>query len=252
MKYTKLQDKWAADEKALNGWCSIPSTVTAEIMSYAGYDSLTIDLQHGLVDYQTALSMMQAMGGSDITPMVRVPWNEPGIIMKMLDGGALGIICPMVNTAEDAAAFVGAMRYAPKGYRSSGPTRAAIVHGSNYHFEADDTVVSFAMIETKQAYENKDAIAATEGLTGIYVGPSDLSVSMGYKPGLDRSEQEMDDMFGAILESCKANGIKAGIHCGSADYAKSAFERGFDFATLASDIRLFNAGISSAMKQMQS
>ena len=251
MKYTQLQDKWSSGEKALNGWCSIPSTVTAEIMSYAGYDSLTIDLQHGLVDYQTALSMMQAMGGSTVTPIVRVPWNEPGIIMKMLDGGALGIICPMVNTAQDAADFVGAMRYAPHGYRSSGPTRAAIVHGKNYHNEADDALVSMAMVETKQAYDNRDAIAATEGLTGIYIGPSDLSVSMGYQPGLDRTEPEMDDMFGAILESCKKAGIKAGIHCGAAAYAQSAFQRGFDFATLASDIRLFNAGITSAMQGMK-
>ena len=124
MKLTKLHDRWAAGKPALNGWCSIPSTVTAEIMSNHDYDSLTIDLQHGLVDYQTALTMLQAMKASGITPMARVPWNEPGIIMKLLDAGCLGIICPMINTAEDAAAFVGAMRYAPDGYRSSGPTRA--------------------------------------------------------------------------------------------------------------------------------
>ena len=110
MKLTKLQDKWAAGGNGLNGWCSIPSSVTAEIMAGYDFDSLTIDLQHGLVDYQTALTMLQAMTASGITPMARVPWNEPGIIMKLLDGGALGIICPMVNTPEDAQAFVGAMR----------------------------------------------------------------------------------------------------------------------------------------------
>ena len=99
MKLTKLQDKWAAGGNGLNGWCSIPSSVTAEIMAGYDFDSLTIDLQHGLVDYQTALTMLQAMTASGITPMARVPWNEPGIIMKLLDGGALGIICPMVNTA---------------------------------------------------------------------------------------------------------------------------------------------------------
>lgn len=251
MKYTQLQEKWASGNAALNGWCAIPSTVSAEIMAYSGFDSITIDLQHGLVDYQTALAMMQAMSGSDVTPLARVPWNEPGIIMKMLDGGALGIICPMVNTAQDAADFVGAMRYAPEGYRSSGPTRAAIVHGGGYHQEANDTLVSFAMIETKQAFDNRDAIAATPGLTGIYIGPSDLSVSMGYQPGLDRTEKDMDEMFEAILASCKAHGIKAGIHCGTAAYAKSAYARGFDFATLASDIRLFSAGINTAMAQMQ-
>ena len=251
MKLTRLQDKWKAGETGLNGWCSIPNTVSAEIMSLAGFDSITIDLQHGLVDYQTALGMLQAIGASGVTPIARVPWNEPGIIMKLLDAGALGIICPMVNTAQDAADFVGAMRYAPEGFRSSGPTRAAIVHGGNYHHEANDTLVSFAMVETKQAFSNLDEIAATDGLTGIYIGPSDLSVSMGYNPGLDRTEAEMDDMFGTILASCKAHGLKCGIHCGSADYAKSAFERGFDFATLASDVRLFSAGINAAISQMK-
>jgi len=251
MKLTRLQDKWKAGENGLNGWCSIPSTFSAEILSLAGFDSITIDLQHGLVDYQTALGMLQAIGASGVTPIARVPWNEPGIIMKLLDAGALGIICPMVNTAQDAADFVGAMRYAPQGYRSSGPTRAAIIHGANYHHEANDTLVSFAMVETKEAFDNVDEIAATDGLTGIYVGPSDLSVSMGYNPGLDRKEAEMDDMFGAILASCKKHGIKCGIHCGTAEYANSAFERGFDFATLASDVRLLSVGIDAAIKQIK-
>ena len=163
MKLTKLHDIWAAGKPAVNGWCSIPSTVTAEMMSLNDFDSLTIDLQHGLVDYQTALTMLQAMNASGITPLARVPWNEPGIIMKLLDAGALGIICPMVNTPEEAQQFVSTMRYAPNGSRSSGPTRAAMIHGANYHFEADDALVSLAMVETVEALENVEKIAATEG-----------------------------------------------------------------------------------------
>ena len=244
MKLTKLHDRWAAGKPALNGWCSIPSTVTAEIMSNHDYDSLTIDLQHGLVDYQTALTMLQAMNASGITPMARVPWNEPGIIMKLLDAGCLGIICPMINTAEDAAAFVGAMRYAPDGYRSSGPTRAIMVHGADYHHQANETLVSMAMIETVEAFGNVDAICATEGLTGLYVGPSDLAVSMGHNPGLDRQEEDVDAAIGKILETAKKHGLKAGIHCGSPDYLKSAYERGFDFVTIASDIRLIGQAIA--------
>ena len=244
MKLTKLQDKWAAGQNGLNGWCSIPSTVTAEIMAGYDFDSLTIDLQHGLVDYQTALTMFQAMTASGVTPMARVPWNDPGIIMKLLDGGALGIICPMVNTAEDAEAFVGAMRYAPAGYRSSGPTRAALIHGSNYHFEADETLVSLAMIETVEALSNVEAICATEGLTGVYVGPSDLAVSMGHKPGLDRQEPDVDEAIGTILAAAKKHGKRAGIHCGAPAYLTSAYDRGFSFATIASDIRLFGQALS--------
>jgi len=251
MKLTKLHDKWAAGQPGLNGWCSIPSTVTAEIMALHDYDSLTIDLQHGLVDYQTALTMLQAMTASGITPMARVPWNEPGIIMKLLDAGALGIICPMINTAEDAAAFVSATRYAPDGSRSSGPTRAVMVHGGNYHHQANEHIVSMAMIETVQAFENVEAICATDGLTGLYVGPSDLAVSMGHNPGLDRQEPDVDAAIGQILETAKKQGLKVGIHCGSPDYLKSAYARGFDFATIASDIRLIGQAISMNIKAIR-
>ena len=251
MKLTKLQDKWAAGGNGLNGWCSIPSSVTAEIMAGYDFDSLTIDLQHGLVDYQTALTMLQAMTASGITPMARVPWNEPGIIMKLLDGGALGIICPMVNTAEDAKAFVGAMRYAPEGYRSSGPTRAMLVHGGGYHDAANETLVSLAMIETVEALSNVDAICATDGLTGVYVGPSDLAVSMGYKPGLDRQEPDVDEAIGTIMAAAQKHGKRAGIHCGAPAYLTSAFVRGFSFATIASDIRLIGQAIGQNIEEIK-
>ena len=248
MKLTKLHDVWNAGKPVVNGWCSIPSTVTAEMMSLNDFDSLTIDLQHGLVDYQTALSMLQAMNASGITPLARVPWNEPGIIMKLLDAGALGIICPMVNTPQEAEQFVATMRYAPNGVRSSGPTRAAMVHGANYHFEADDALVSLAMVETVEALENVEKIAATDGLTGIYIGPSDLAVSMGYAPGLDRNEDDVDAAIGRILAACKSARIKSAIHCLSPHYLKSTFDRGFDLATLATDIRLFDMSIKMQMQ----
>ena len=252
MKLTKLHARWAAGKPALNGWCSIPSTVTAEIMSNHDYDSLTIDLQHGLVDYQTALTMLQAMNASGITPMARVPWNEPGIIMKLLDGGCLGIICPMINTPEDAINFVGATRYAPEGHRSSGPTRALMVHGANYHDEANDKIISLAMIETVEALENVEKIAATEGLTGIYIGPSDLSISIGFKPGLDRVEPEMISAINKIYDACKNNNIKVGIHCLSPSYLKEKLSNGYDLATLASDVRIYAEGLSNKIKEARS
>ena len=142
MKQQTLRNCWENSKGAINAWCSIPNTVTAEMMSMNDFDSITIDMQHGLVDYQAALNMLQVISGSGKTPMVRVPWNEPGIIMKALDAGALGIICPMINTPEDATSFVGATKYAPLGYRSSGPTRAMMVHGSSYHDEANDNIIS--------------------------------------------------------------------------------------------------------------
>ena len=249
MEQQSLRKCWSKGKGAINAWCSIPSAVTAEMMSMNDFDSITIDMQHGLVDYQTALNMLQVISGSGKTPMVRVPWNEPGIIMKSLDAGALGIICPMINTPEDAISFVGATRYAPVGHRSSGPTRALMVHGPNYHNEANDNIISMAMIETVEALDNVDKIAATDGLTGIYIGPSDLSISMGFNPGLDRVEPEMIDAINKIENACKKNNIKVGIHCLSPSYLKDKLSNGYDLATLASDIRIYAEGLSNKLKE---
>ena len=252
MKQQTLRDCWAKEKGAINAWCSIPSAVTAEMTSLNDFDSITIDMQHGLVDYQVALNMLQVISGSGKTPLVRVPWNEPGIIMKSLDAGALGIICPMINTPEDAITFVSATRYAPHGHRSSGPTRALMVHGANYHDEANDKIISLAMIETAEALENVEKIAATEGLTGIYIGPSDLSISMGFNPGLDRVEPEMIGAINKIYNACKKNNIKVGIHCLSPSYLKEKLSNGYDLATLASDVRIYAEGLSNKIKEARS
>ena len=252
MEQQTLRNCWSKGKGAINAWCSIPNAVTAEMMSMNDFDSITIDMQHGLVDYQVALNMLQVISGSGKTPMVRVPWNEPGIIMKSLDAGALGIICPMINTPEDAIDFVGATRYAPVGYRSSGPTRALMVHGPNYHDEANEKIISFAMIETVEALDNVEKIAATDGLTGIYIGPSDLSISMGFKPGLDRIEPEMIDAIKKIENACKTNNIKVGIHCLSPSYLKDKLSSGYDLGTLASDVRIYAEGISNKIKEARS
>ena len=252
MKQQSLRNCWLEGKGAINAWCSIPSAVTAEMMSMNDFDSITIDMQHGLVDYQIALNMLQVISGSGKTPMVRVPWNEPGIIMKSLDAGALGIICPMINTPQDATNFVGATKYAPVGHRSSGPTRAMMVHGPEYHNESNDNIISLAMIETVEALDNVEKIAATEGLTGIYIGPSDLSISMGYKPGLDRSEPEMVEAIKRIETACINNNIKVGIHCLSPSYLKDKLSNGFNLATLASDVRIYSAGIAENLKEAKS
>ena len=252
MRKNKIKQMMSEGKSVVNGWLQIPSTVSAEVMAHQGWDSLTIDMQHGLVDYQMALNMLQVISGSGKTPMVRVPWNEPGIIMKALDAGALGIICPMINTPDDAINFVGATRYAPVGHRSSGPTRALMVHGPSYHDEANEKIISFAMIETVEALENVEKIAATDGLTGIYIGPSDLSISMGFKPGLDRVEPEMIDAIKKIENACKNNNIKVGIHCLSPSYLKDKLSNGYDLGTLASDVRIYAEGISNKMKEARS
>ena len=132
MRTNKLKTLWQEGKTVVNAWVTIPSAWSAEVMAHAGFDSLTIDMQHGLADYATALAMLQAVSTTDVVPLARVPWNDPAIIMRLLDAGAYGIICPMVNTRAEAEAFVGACRYAPRGYRSYGPTRAVVYAGADY------------------------------------------------------------------------------------------------------------------------
>ena len=176
MRKNKLKNLWASGKPSINGWMSISSAFGAEVMANQGYDSLTIDIQHGVIDYSGAVNMLQAMAAYPVTPLVRVSWLEPGLIMKVLDAGAYGLICPMINTREQAEKFVSLSHYPPIGNRSFGPTRALYSYGKNYHKEANDEVVCLAMIETSQAMTNLNDIVSTPGLDGVYIGPSDLSI----------------------------------------------------------------------------
>ena len=169
----------------INGWLQIPHSYPAEVMAKQGYDSLTIDMQHGVVDYPNALQMLQAISTTDVVPMARVNWNEPGQIMKILDAGAYGVICPMVSNRQEAERFVQACMYPPKGYRSFGPIRGLLYGGADYGKHANDEILKLAMIETKEALSNLDEIMSTEGLDGIYIGPADLSLAVGAEPSFD-------------------------------------------------------------------
>ena len=247
----RLRETWAAGKPVLNGWLGIPSTFSAEIMSKQDFDSITIDLQHGLTDYSIAVPMMQAMSAGNATMLCRVPWLEAGIIMKLLDAGAMGIICPMINSRAEAEAFVGATRYSPDGYRSSGPVRAGIIY-PDYHNQANKQIVSLAMIETEEAVANAEAICSTPGLTGIYVGPSDLAITMGEGPGLDRKPGKVYDAIQHVLKVAKKAGIKAGLHCMTPAYIKEMYACGFDFASLSNDVRLLTQIVSSQVSEVRS
>ena len=251
----RLKAIWAEGRPSINGWLSVANSFTAEIMAAQGYDSIGIDLQHGAVDYQAALSMLQAMRASAVVPLVRVPWLEPGIVMKALDAGAYGVICPMINTADQAAELVSYVRYPPLGQRSFGPTRANFSAGANYAAEANGEILVFAMVETAEAMANLDAIAATAGLDGIYVGPADLTLGLTQgrlTPGFDREEAEMIEALHAIVAACRRNGIRAALHCGTPDYAAKATTWGFDMTTVSNDVRLLAGAAEAAVKRFRS
>jgi 4-hydroxy-2-oxoheptanedioate aldolase len=251
MMQNKLRTLWKDNASGVNAWLGIPSTVTAEIVSRQGFDAITVDLQHGINDYSSAVAMLQAMSAGDATLMARVPWLEPGIIMKLLDAGALGIICPMINTPADAEQFVRYCRYAPDGERSFGPVRAGLLHGPTYVKQANESIISLAMIETAQALAEVAKITRTPGLTGVYIGPSDLGLSLGYEAKLDQTEPVVVDAIKRILEAARDAGIKAGIHCLAPAYARDMLELGFDLVTLGTDIRLFTAAYVDAMSELR-
>ena len=188
MKKNKIKKMMAEGKPIINGWLQIPSSFSAEVMANQGWDSLTIDMQHGVIDYPNALQMLQAISTTETTPLARVNWNEPGQIMKILDAGCYGIICPMVSNKEEAERFVQACMYPPRGYRSFGPVRGLIYGGADYADHANDEILKLAMIETKESLDILDEIMSTDGVDGIYIGPADLSLAIGEKPGFDRAE----------------------------------------------------------------
>jgi 4-hydroxy-2-oxoheptanedioate aldolase len=251
MRENRIRTLWKNGGAVVNGWLTIPNAFAAETMAHQGWDSLTIDLQHGVVDYQCAVNMLAAISTTNTVPVVRVPWLEPGILMKTLDAGAYGVICPMVNTRDDAAKLVAWTHYPPLGTRSFGPVRALLYSGADYPAHANDEVVIFAMIETKQALDNLDQILSVEGLDAVYIGPSDLSLALGCKPSFDDPERPVVEAIDHILERAKAHGVVAGIHNGAPRAALERIGKGFQFVTVSSDARLMAAGAQEVVAAMR-
>ena len=212
MRAIQARDILARGRVVLNGWSVIPGGFLAEVMASLGWDALTIDMQHGIIGQQDMVAMLQAISTTPLTPMVRLAANDPSLIGQALDAGAMGVICPLTNSPDDAARFVAACRYPPLGVRSSGATRAMIYAGFDYGGHADDQVLKFAMIETTDGLARLEDIASTPGLDGLYVGPSDLSLALGGTQGFDKDEPVMLEAYAKIVAACKRRGLVAGIH----------------------------------------
>ncbi|MDM0045746.1 aldolase/citrate lyase family protein [Variovorax dokdonensis] len=251
MRANRLRELWKADQAAVNGWLAIPNSFSAETMAHQGWDTLTIDMQHGVIDYPAMVTMLQAISTTPTVPIVRVPWLEPGVLMKTLDAGAYGVICPMINTREDAQKLVAWTHYAPRGTRSFGPIRALLYGGADYPQHANDTIVTFAMIETAQALDNLDDILSVEGLDAVYIGPSDLSLALGCRPVFDDVDPPVQQAIDHILDRAQAHGLVAGVHNGDPNVALSRVAKGFRFVTVGSDARLMAAGAQQALGRMR-
>ena len=251
MRQNKIKQKWKAGQWVSLGWLSVSHTFTAEVMARLGFDALCVDLQHGLSEMSDVAPMLQAISQTDVTPFVRVNWNNPNDIMRALDLGAYGIIVPLVNNAEEAAKAVAACRYPPVGMRSSGPVRAVHYGGADYVAKANDEIVVMAMIETKEGLANLDAICATKGLDAVYIGPADLSFALGMPPRGDNPDPLHMATCDKILAAAHKAGIKCVMHCASAAFAAGAVKRGFDMVMLTSDLSCMIAGAKIQLDELK-
>src|SRR5258706_725566 len=188
MRINRVKQLWSENKPAVGGFVSIPSSFSAEVMSHTGLDWLCVDMQHGCIDYADAVVMLTAISTTAVTPLVRVPWNEPSMIMKVLDSGAYGVIVPMVSNRARAERAVDACRYPPVGIRSNGPNRAALYGGPDYQKHADREMACVVMIETAEGIEKMDEIAATPGADAGYIGPTDLPLARGLAPCMDNAD----------------------------------------------------------------
>ncbi len=239
-----LAEAFASGRPALGAWAGLPTAMGCEIMSRAGFDYVCIDMQHGFADYSDTLAMLASIDLGTATPVVRVPWNEQGIIGRVLDAGAMGIIIPMVNSRAEAEAAVRSCRYAPEGSRSFGPTRVALRDGPGFFASANQAVKCIPMVETVAALENLDDIVSTPGVDAIYVGPSDLSVSLGLPPGNNDGTAAFDDALAAVVAACQSHGVVPSIHS-TPTLAPTRVAQGFRMVTVTADNAALTSGVTA-------
>jgi 4-hydroxy-2-oxoheptanedioate aldolase len=250
-----LARRLKAGETVFTGWCPLPYPIVAETLAREGFVAVTIDQQHGLWDTATTVTGIAAIRQGGAAPIVRIPLNGFAVASRVLDFGAEGVIAPMINTVEDARAFVAAAKYPPIGERSWGPHRAMTLAGvpdmKTYLREANDLVVTIAMIETRTALANLDAIAGTEGIDALFVGPSDLSIALTdgaeVEPHSALVERELDRVVAAAQKHKKI----PGLYCANAERALFAAKRGFRFCAVGSDLGFLRAGTAAQLKALK-
>jgi len=248
MRPNPIRQLWANGKPALNCWITLPGTLAAEMLAHQGWDSLTVDLQHGASDFASMCAMFAAISTTDTVPLMRVAWNTPGDVMRALDAGAYGVICPNIESVEECQRFVGACRYPPDGYRSYGPKRGLLYGGKDYVHHANETLLAIIQIETLQGLQRVDEIAQVDGLDMLYVGPSDLGLALGREARQNQTDPVVMQAVEKILGAAKKAGLKAGMHCTSAEYAQAMIAKGFDFVTVISDENLLALGAAERAK----
>jgi 4-hydroxy-2-oxoheptanedioate aldolase len=238
IKTNPVTDKLRSGQPAVGSWLSLCSPVAAESMAQIGWDWLVVDAEHSPVGFETMVNCFRAIQLGGAVPMARVPWNDIVWIQRTLDAGALGLVVPMVNNVEDAKHVVSNMRYATKGQRSSGGSRVSAYIDGDYRTFADEHLAVIVMIETAEAVENVEEIMAVEGVTGCFIGPNDLMLSMGLTQKETGPGSTHEDAIQKVLAACKKTGKAAGKHCFNTPELNQRIAEGFQFLALVSDAAL--------------
>jgi len=230
-----------AGQSAIGTFCTAASSLLAETLGHAGYDFVIVDLQHGENSLANLQGMLQALSSTPTTPVVRVPVNSPVYIQRALDLGAYGVIVPYVNTQADAEAIVQSTRYAPEGARSWGPIRGILYGGGDYLARAKEELLTIVMLETAEGVKNAKGILATPGIDGCFIGPNDLSLSLGFPSEQSECPSQVEEAFETVLEACRATRKAGGIHVYNVKAANTRISQGFCFVSVMSDFRMVRA-----------
>ena len=237
--HNPVKQKLRAGKPAVGTWLSLCSAIAAETMGHIGWDWLVVDVQHSPIGHENMVRCFQAITLTDAVPMARVAWNDPIAIQRVLDAGAFGIVVPMVNSAEDAKRAVGATKYAPQGYRSSGGGRLGLYVDDLFTWSNEELLV-VVMIEHIKAVEAAKEILSVEGVDACFIGPGDLAASMGFHPREATQHPEHEEAIMRVLEAGKEVGTPVGKHCYSAEEIRQRIAQGFQFLAFNSDARFLN------------
>jgi 4-hydroxy-2-oxoheptanedioate aldolase len=247
-----LARRLRAGETVLSGWCGLPSAIVAEMVGREGFPAVTLDGQHGLWDTATLLAAVAALRQGGASPIVRIPVGAFDSASRALDFGAEGIIAPMINTAADARAYVSFAKFPPLGERSWGPHRATTLAGMAdqkvYLREANDVTLTFAMIETRTALDNVDAIAGTAGIDALFLGPADLSIALSEGADVDPMAPAVDRAIDRVMAAAGKAGKIMGVYCHTAERAAGLARRGVRFLAVGSDLGFLRAGAAAALR----
>jgi 4-hydroxy-2-oxoheptanedioate aldolase len=253
MRANPVKQALKAGRPAVGAWLSLGSIIAARFMARAGFAWLTVDIEHTLVDWETATHMLAVIADAGCTALARVPANRHDHIKRVLDNGAHGVVVPMVNSRDEALAAVAATKYPPLGNRSVGGSVHALNFGTSatdYYARANDEVLVVLQCEHIQAVEDADRIFSVPGIDAIFVGPHDLAASMRTQDGKPPAAEATAEAMKHILETCRKHKVPAGLHCGSAQEALHRIEEGWQFVGVASELRMMLEAAGQVVQQL--